>query len=206
MAATKIPSLVLILGLGVSLTGCHGDMWRQDKMDSFTENELFRDNQGARPLVDGTVPRGNPKSDTVLHTGYENGKLVTRIPIKVDKATLLRGQERFDIACSHCHGKLGYGDGMITQRGLALKRKPASYHSDRLRGMPIGHFFDVMSNGYGVMFAQNTRVTVEDRWAIAAYIRALQTSQNYDASKLSAEERAKVDAAPNKEEAPAEGH
>lgn len=206
MAVTKTPLLILILGLGALLAGCHGDMWRQDKMDAYSENELFRDSQGARPLVDGTVPRGKAKSDSTFFTGYETEKLVTKIPVKVDKAMLMRGQERYDIVCSHCHGKLGYGDGMITQRGLALKRKPASYHSDRLRGMPVGHFFDVMTNGYGVMFAQNTRVTVEDRWAISAYIRALQTSQNYDSSKLTPDEMAKVDAVPDTAEKTAEGH
>jgi mono/diheme cytochrome c family protein len=106
---------------------------------------------------------------------------VTAIPIAVDLATLRRGQERFDIYCSVCHGRTGAGDGMIVERGF---KRPPSYHSDRVRGLPVGHFFEVVSQGYGAMPSLASQVDVADRWAIAAYIRALQLSQNANVNSL----------------------
>ena len=121
--------------------------------------------------------------------------------LKIDnfKKFLERGQERFTIYCTPCHGQLGNGDGMIAARGLALKRKPATYHTDRLRKMPVGHFFDVITNGYGVMYSYGARVEVPDRWAIAAYIRVLQMSQNVRLSDLPTSQQSKVQPQPAEE-------
>ena len=146
-------------------------------------------------LVPGTVARGHLEEDTPFFTGRDdNGQLVTEIPVKFNspkefKAFLLRGQERFNIYCTPCHGRLGDGQGMISKRGLALRRPPANYHTDRLRNMPIGHFYDVMTKGYGVMFSYASRVEPQDRWAIAAYIRALQLSQHADSAAYAAAQR-----------------
>lgn len=171
----------------MSAAGCHTDMWVQPKQMPLDESSFFADGQSARPLVPGTVARGHLQEDTKFFTGRdEKGQLITELPMKLTqedlKALLLRGEERFNIYCSPCHGRAGDGEGMITKRGLALRRPPANYHTDRLRKMPIGHFYDVITNGYGVMFSYASRVEPQDRWAIAAYIRALQLSENASAT------------------------
>jgi mono/diheme cytochrome c family protein len=167
----------------VGAVGCHTDMWVQPKTKPLQQTELFPDGKTSRPLVAGTVARDHLKEDDAYYTGKVNGKLITELPMTLNEAELKslieRGQERFNVYCSPCHGRTGDGGGMITQRGLALRRPPANYHTDRLRNMPIGHFYDVISNGYGVMFSYGSRVEPQDRWAIAAYIRALQLSQNF---------------------------
>src|SRR5437868_3365161 len=178
----------LKIGLGIvvlsTAVGCHTDMWVQPKTAPLEESTFFADKSSARPLVPGTVARGHLEEDTPFFTGRDDsGQLVTEIPVKFNsdkefRAFLLRGQERFNIYCTPCHGRLGDGQGMISKRGLALRRPPANYHTDRLRNMPIGHFYDVMTHGYGVMFSYASRVEPQDRWAIAAYIRVLQQSQH----------------------------
>lgn len=168
----------LAVGGAVFLTGCHLDMWVQPKVKSQSENTFFADGQGTRPPVKGTVVFGEPKDDEAFYTGFENGRLVTEFPVPVDKEFILRGKERYEIVCSHCHGGLGDGKGMIAQRGFTLRRPVGDYHTDRLREMPVGHFYDVITNGYGTMYPQGARVQPLDRWAIVAYIRALQLSQN----------------------------
>jgi mono/diheme cytochrome c family protein len=118
---------------------------------------------------------------------------VTRIPEEVVrsfpsfKAMLQRGQDRFNIFCTPCHSRLGDGQGFIAQRGFAMRRPPAAYHTDRLRNMPIGHFYDVITNGYGTMFSYASRVEPQDRWAIASWIRVLQYSQNARVSDVPAD-------------------
>lgn len=187
----RLAPLAGIVAMGSFLAGCHTDMWVQPKHHHpYQKTELFADGNSSRPRVEGTVARGMPKTDEARTTGFLNGKLVSTIPstleiqgekvdtVKEPKKVLAWGQERYHIYCSHCHGEVGDGQGMITQRGLVLKRAPASYHTDRLRKMPIGHFYDVMTNGFGTMFLQASRVPPDDRWAIAAYIRALQLSQD----------------------------
>lgn len=188
----------LAVGLGAACTllmaaGCHTDMWIQPKVKPQQESDFFPDGQGSRPLVEGAVSRNPLKLDDALYTGKVEGKLVSEFPVQVDKTLILRGRERYNIACSPCHGKLGDGGGMIAQRGFALRRPPGNYHTDRLREMPVGHFFDVITNGYGTMYPAAIRVQdVRDRWAIVAYIRALQKSQYVKASDLTADEREKV--------------
>lgn len=211
-----------LLGAGalVALAGCHTDMWTQPKVTTYKESEMFEDGKSARPLEDGVVARGHVRTDKARFQGRgPDGKFVTEMPatltiwnkkVNVSKepmVVLKHGQERFDIFCSHCHGKLGDGQGMITQRGLNLRRQPASYHDDRLRKMPIGYFYHVMTDGFGTMFSQAPRVNVDDRWAIAAYIRVIQASQGVDKASLTPEQAALVD---KKEEEPkhaeGEGH
>jgi mono/diheme cytochrome c family protein len=193
------PKALLFLGLGLMLAGCHTDMWVQpsyhnplslEKSPSGTK--IFADGAVSRPLVPGTIARGHLREDTVFYTGYKDGKLVDQIPMPITKQLILRGQDRFEIYCSPCHGQLGDGNGMIAQRGFALRRPVGDYHTDRLRRMPVGHFYDVITNGYGAMFSYASRVQPRDRWAIAAYIRVLQYSQNAVEKDLSPEDMQKL--------------
>ena len=169
-----------ILGFGVlALGGCNTDMWRQPKQEPLDESQFYADGAANRPLVPGTIARGHLREDDAYFVGAANGKWLDGFPagIKVNRDLVLRGQERFNIYCSPCHGRLGDGNGMIAQRGFTLKRPVGNYHTDRLRKMPVGHFYDVITNGYGAMFSYAARVEPQDRWAIVAYIRALQLSQ-----------------------------
>ena len=175
------------LGLMLPIAaGCHTDMWVQPKELPMQQSSFFQNGASLRPLVRHTVARGHLQLDTPFFTGYQNGKLVSEIPIPVTKALIERGQGRFDIFCSPCHGQLGNGKGMIAQRGFSLRTPVASYHTDRLRRMPIGHFFDVITNGYGTMFSYASRIEPQDRWAICAYIRVLQYSEHAPPNEIPA--------------------
>ena len=144
----------------------------------------------SRPVVMHTVARGQLNEDEAFYTGKIGTNLVTTFPVPVTQELLERGRERFEIYCSVCHGRTGEGNGMIVQRGFPV---PPSYHIDRLRQAPVGHFFDVMTQGYGIMYSYAERVKPEDRWAIAAYIRALQLSHNVKLADLSAEQKARLE-------------
>ena len=182
-------------------SGCRRDMQDQPKAIAYRENSFFKDGTGSRPLVEGTVPRGYLREDRAFYFGKKATAQATpqspqtpptqasansqaglypddvdTIPMRLTKADLDRGQERFNIYCSVCHGATGYGDGMIARRGFN-RPSPANYHQDRLRQAPVGHLFDVMTNGWGAMPSYAQQVSVEDRWRIVAYIRALQLSQ-----------------------------
>jgi len=159
----------------VTLAGCRQDMHNQPKYLPLRESDFYADRRSARPIVEGTVARGDLQQDSYYYTGKVNGLPGNEMPIPVTRELLDRGEERYNIYCSPCHSKLGDGNGMIVQRGF---KQPPSYHIDRLRQAPIGHFFDVISNGFGAMSEYKAQVSVNDRWAIAAYIRALQLSQN----------------------------
>jgi mono/diheme cytochrome c family protein len=201
----KRGSLILtIAGTGLFLAGCHTDMWVQPKHHHpYQESEFFADGNSSRPMVEGTVAYGKARLDDAKFKGRENGKLVTSIPatLTLDGKTystntqllevLKRGKDRYHAYCSHCHGEIGDGKGMIAQRGFQ-NRPPATYHTDRLRNLPAGHIYDVITNGYGVMYSQSSRVQVDDRWAIVAYVRALQMSQNVKIDSLPADAQAKV--------------
>ena len=167
----------------VAAFGCRQDMFDQPKVRPLQASTFFADGRASRPLPEDTVARGQLRADELLYTGRIGGAVADVFPFPVTKAVLDRGQERFEIFCSPCHGRTGYGDGMIVQRGF---KAPPSFHSERLRQAPAGHFFDVMTNGFGVMYDYRSRVAPEDRWAIAAYIRALQLSQNATAADLDA--------------------
>jgi mono/diheme cytochrome c family protein len=206
-------------GLLVLLAGCHNDMWIQPRVKPYDSSDFFPNGQGLRQLPAHTVDQTHYWSDTERYLGYTGGhwvngsyvggKLVTTFPIKITKEDILRGQDRFTIYCSPCHGALGNGQGMIAQRGLTLRRQPGDYQTDRLIKMPIGHFYDVITNGYGVMYSYAARVEPDDRWRIAAYIRVLQRSQHARPSDipadLDAKTRATLDAAPGPASTPQSG-
>jgi mono/diheme cytochrome c family protein len=192
----------------LALTGCRQDMHDQPKYKPLGQTNFFTDNRQSRPVVANTVARGDLRDgDPEFYTGKstklskEDGKEadVDVFPITVDKALLERGHERFDVFCSPCHGRLGNGLGMIVRRGF---KQPPSYHIERLRTAPVGHFFDVETNGYGAMYSYAAQITPHDRWAIISYIRVLQYSENQKADQLSAEAKAKLPAKPNPEEEP----
>jgi len=175
----------------VLTSSCRRDMFNQPSSKPLTQNDFFQDNQMAsRPVVMHTVARGHLNEDEAFYTGKIGTNLVTTFPMPITPEILQRGRERYDIYCSVCHGRTGEGNGMIVQRGFPV---PPSYHIDRLREAPVGHFFDVMTQGYGIMYSYAERVNPEDRWAIAAYIRALQLSYNAKLAELPAAERAKLE-------------
>jgi len=172
---------MLALAAITALVGCHDDMYNQPRYEPLERSDFFDDHRASRPLVAGTVVYRAPRTDDVLHTGRKDGELATKLPVELTAALLRRGQDRYNIYCSVCHARTGDGNGMIVQRGY---RQPPTFHSDRLRGVPVGHFFDVMTNGFGAMPSYALQVPTEDRWAIAAYIRALQFSQYASADEL----------------------
>ena len=173
-ALSEEACVFMVLGL-LLLAGCRQKMADQPRYEPLARSTFFDDNRAARPLEEGTVARGQLRNDQHLYTGKEGGKLVDTFPFSVTLERLARGQERYNIFCSPCHDRVGTGQGMIVRRGY---RAPASFHIDRLREAPPGYFFDVMTNGFGVMSDYAQQVHPEDRWAIVAYIRALQLSQH----------------------------
>ena len=156
------------------LAGCRQDMHNQPKFIPQRGTSFFADGRSARPQVENTVARNQMDEDTYFYTGIDNGKEGDGLPIPLNTATLERGQERYNIYCTPCHSRVGNGVGMIVQRGY---RPAGNFHTDRLRNAPLGHFFAVMTNGYGAMPDYSAQLAPEDRWAVAAYIRALQLSQ-----------------------------
>lgn len=187
VAGASLAALVL-------LGGCRQDMHDAPRYKPLAESDFFADGSSARPLPAGTVARGQLREDKLFYTGRTpEGSLALEIPVPVTATLLRRGHERFNIFCSPCHGMLGDGRGMVVQRGY---KQPASFHDERLRRAPAGYFFYNITNGFGVMSSYAAQVPVADRWAIVAYIRALQLSQNVDASRLTPEERARLDAPP----------
>ena len=177
----KIRRLFLLAFAVATFTGCHRDMVQQPYKRPLQSSPLFPDGAASRPLVPNTVSQEDPEVIGPEQTGYDHGQLALDVPVPITPQLLARGQERFGIFCAVCHGDDGYGHGMIVQRGFPA---PPSFHTDRLRQAPAGHFFDVMTRGYGVMYPYASRITPEDRWAIAAYIRALQFSQHAPAAAL----------------------
>jgi mono/diheme cytochrome c family protein len=176
--------------------GCMQEMADQPRYEPLEPLALPSEGGPSLGPIEGTVPRGQLQLDNAYFTGKDQGELVTEIPAKVLAGTsmhqlLVRGQQRFVVACSHCHGQVGGGIGgseemrelvgMVVQRGFPT---PPTFHQQRLRDVPIGHFFDVITNGLGRMPAHGYLVEPQDRWAIAAYIRALQFSQNAPRAEL----------------------
>lgn len=176
------------------MVSCRQDMHDQPRYEPLQPSELFRDRRSERPLIPGTVARGFLRADEAMYTGKVNGQAVTTFPFPVTKDVIVRGRERFNIYCSPCHSKLGDGRGMIVQRGFS---PPPSYHTDRLRNAPVGHFFDVITNGFGAMQSYAARVDPQDRWAIIAYIRALQLSRNARENDVPADKQQELAASPD---------
>jgi mono/diheme cytochrome c family protein len=171
--------------------GCRLDMHVQPRYNPYAPSNFFEDGQSARLPVAGTVPRGELTlgPNELLYTGKVNGEPADAFPFPITGEIMERGRERFNIDCTPCHGLSGDGDGMIVQRGF---KRPPSLHDDRLRTAPVGHYFDVITNGFGVMYPYGYRITPRDRWAIIAYIRALQFSRQVPINDLSESERQKL--------------
>jgi hypothetical protein len=180
---------LLVAALGV--VACRQDMHDQPTYSAFESTDFFPDGSSARTPIAGTVARGDLRDDPVLYTGMENDEPVDAFPFPVDERVMLRGQERFNIYCSPCHGRTGEGDGMIVQRGFT---RPPSLIAQRLRDMPPGHFFDVITNGFGAMPDHAAQIKPVDRWAIAAYIRALQLAGSATLDDVPQAERGKLEA------------
>ena len=178
-------------------SGCYQRMEDQPRVDPYEQTAFFADSLGMRPLPQGTVYRGQIAQAALSGTSASATDsagigLRTAFPFPVTAAVVARGRERYEIACAPCHGRTGYGNGMVAQRGV---RPPPSYHTDRLRAAPVGHVVDVIARGYGAMYSYADRVEPADRWAIAAYIRALQRSQNAAPADLPASAQAELAAA-----------
>jgi mono/diheme cytochrome c family protein len=183
--------LVICVSCCAASGGCGiGNMRDGARVKPFEQAEFFPEGNATRLPVPQTVARGSLR-DEALATGKKNGELVKEIPLELTMQTLTRGRERFGIHCAICHGQDGAGRGLIVERGFV---PPPSFHESRLRDAPVGHFFDVMTRGYGAMYPYAARVKLEDRWAIAAYIRALQLSQNARIADVSDAERKKLEA------------
>jgi mono/diheme cytochrome c family protein len=178
-------------GILMACIGCRQDMHVQPRYNPYDPTDFFEDGQSARMPVAGTVPRGalTLGPDELLYTGQVNGQPGTAFPFPVTREVMERGQERFNIFCSPCHGLAGDGDGIIVQRGF---RRPPSLHEDRLRNVPVAYFFQVITNGFGVMYPYGYRVPPRDRWAIIAYVRALQYSRQVSINDVPEAERQKL--------------
>lgn len=180
-------SCVWVIGLAaLSMTGCMRDMQNQPKYKNLRGSDFFANGQSVRAQEEGTLAQGQLRQDPHFFEGKVNGEFVKNFPIPVDRPLLERGRERFDIFCAVCHGKTGEGDGMVVQRGFPT---PPSYHIDRLRESPDGYFYDVITNGFGRMYGYASEIEPRDRWAIVAYVRALQRSRHTALGELSEAER-----------------
>lgn len=168
-------------------------MANQPRYDPLEPSDFFADGMAARPRIAGTIARGEITDNPFFDTGKINGQVADGFPMPVTMDLINRGHDRFDIYCAQCHGRVGDGNGMIPSRGY---RRPPSFHTETLRTATSGHFFDVMTNGFGAMPPYGTMIPPQDRWAIAAYIRALQLSQNGTVADVPVTERAKLDAPP----------
>ncbi|MCB0169512.1 MAG: cytochrome c [Anaerolineae bacterium] len=189
--------ITLLIFLALLTSGCDlipgRHMRDQPKLKPLAASTLFDNRRASQIPPANTVPRGEWyefMSDEPFYTGRQNGEFIDIIPIEVNREVLLRGQERFNIYCSPCHGLVGNGQGMVVQRGF---KQPNSFHTDQVRSQPDGYFYDVMTNGFGVMYSYAARVHPEDRWAIVAYIRALQFSQNVPLDSLPTEDRQQIE-------------
>jgi mono/diheme cytochrome c family protein len=194
-------------------SACREDMQNQPKYKPYRASTFFKDGQSGRQLVEGTVARGHLNDDKLFYTGKtdETGSqsqsqgvtpsefkgFTSTFPIAVSAEVLNRGQERFNIYCSVCHDRTGGGEGMVVKRGY---KKPPSFHIDRLRQAPVGYLYDVITNGFGAMPDYSAQIEAKDRWAIVAYLRALQVSQNTNVETLSADERKKLESSEGQKE------
>lgn len=179
-----------IAGLAVLASGC-ADMKDQARFEPLEKTNFFADGRASRPLVEGTVPRGFLREDDRFYRGLDpDGTFVARMPVPVDAALLERGRNRYEIFCAPCHSLVGDGLGMIVQRGY---KQPTSYHDPRLRAVADGYIYDVITNGFGQMLPYASQVQPADRWAIVAYIRALQLAQYADLTSVDAQARAALE-------------
>jgi mono/diheme cytochrome c family protein len=183
----KIGAVVLALA---AATACRQDMHDQPKYIPLRPSDFFEDGRSERPLIEGTVARGHLNDDAALYAGKgPDGKPAATFPFPVTKEVIERGQSRFNVYCTPCHDRLGDGGGMIVRRGY---RRPPSYHIDRLRQAPDGYIYDVITNGFGAMPDYSAQLSPNDRWAVVAYVRALQLSQNAKLEDVPADARGQL--------------
>ena len=156
--------------------GCRLDMHVQPRQNPLAKSDFFQDQRSARPLVEGTVAQGQLHEDAYLYTGKVGNNPGDYMPFPVTRDVLERGRERYNIYCAPCHSRVGDGNGFVPSRGFA--RKPPSYHIERLQKAPVGYLFGVITEGFGTMSDYSSQISVEDRWKIVAYVRALQLSQH----------------------------
>jgi hypothetical protein len=180
-------ALAVLLLLGA---GCEQKMRDQPRGEAYTASRFFADGQSSRPLVPGTVAQGDARLDALLEEGLEDGKPSSRFPFAVTREVLARGRQRYDIFCALCHGRTGSGGGMIVERGF---RRPPSFHDDRLRQAPAGYLYDVIRRGFGAMPDHAQQIEPRDRWAIVAYVRALQRSGDGRLEDVPPEERRRLE-------------
>lgn len=199
MPSSLRPNSLAVLAIVAALAfGCEGDMADQPRYEPYEASTFFADGAASRPIPPNTVARGHLRADDHLYAGRVGEAVADEFPFEITEEWLLRGQQRYQIFCAVCHGATGDGNGMIVQRGFT--RPPSFYpisahaaesqvlyqRSQYLLGAPVGHFFDVITNGWGAMFSYNDRITTEDRWAIIMYIKALQLSQHAPIDELPA--------------------
>lgn len=183
----KLGLVALALSAGAA---CRQDMHDQPRYTPLQRSEFFGDGRSERPLIAGTVARGQMNEDTALNTGLgADGQPVATFPFAVTKETIQRGQGRYNVYCAPCHDRLGNGNGMIVRRGF---RRPPSYHIDRLRQVSNGYIYDVIARGFGAMPDYSAQLDPQDRWAVVAYVRALQLSQNAPLDAVPAEARGQL--------------
>lgn len=192
-AATPARRLALLAGtLAITMlvaAGCRRDMYDQPKYEAYDPSTFFKDGSSSRQQVEGTVARDDLEADSLYYTGKVDGKDSDQMPFEVNREVLELGRERYLIYCSPCHGRTGDGRGMVVRRGFS---PPPTFHSEYLRKKPVGHIFGVITHGYGAMYSYAARVPVRHRWAITAYIRAMQYSREASAADLTEDERGKL--------------
>ena len=187
---TSLP-VALVLLTAAATVACRQDMHDQPKYIPLRPTDFFADGRSARPLIEGTVARGHLNDDATYYTAKgPDGKFVAEFPVPVTKEVIERGQERFNIYCAPCHDAVGTGSGRVVRRGF---RHPPTYHIDRLRQAPAGYLYDVITNGFGAMPDYTAQIQPRDRWAIVAYIRALQLSQNASINDIPADAKTRLD-------------
>jgi mono/diheme cytochrome c family protein len=197
-----------LLPFALLSSACREDMQNQPKYRPYRQSTFFKDGESGRQPIEGTVARGHLKEDALFYTGKTTGSapsdaasefqgFTDSFPREVTAETLKRGEERYNIYCAVCHDRSGYGEGMVVRRGY---KKPPPFHSDRLRQAPVGYLFDVITNGFGAMPDYAAQIPPNDRWAIVAYLRALQLSQNTHVNALSADERNKLESGEGRQE------
>lgn len=173
----------------LALAGCRNDMHNQPRYKPLAESNFFSDHRSARPQVEGTVARGYLRIDEARYTGKMGGEDIDQFPIPITRADIERGQTRFNIYCTPCHGHIGDGNGMVVLRGY---RQAASFYEEKLVKAPVGHFFDVITNGFGAMPSYASRIEPDDRWRLIAYIRALELSENAKLSDVPEADRSNL--------------
>ena len=185
--------LLPTMAAALALAGCRQDMHDAPRYEPLEASAFFADGRSSRAPVANTVARGTLREDEHLYQGTIDGRLTDMFPRPVTAELMARGRERYNVFCSPCHGRTGQGNGLVVQRGF---RVPPSFHEERLRSAPVGYYVNVETNGFGAMSDYAAQVPAEDRWAIAAYIRALQFSQRATVDEVPADRRPELDQAP----------